>query len=124
MTTTLKNNEAFAALLTLEQLNETGKLGYAIAKTRRKLKDELTEYITERDNIIHKYSVLNQEGESILTNDLVQQANMELAPFNELDCTFEPVQIDIETFVSGKLTAQDMYILDFMVKEEEQNEIP
>lgn len=111
----MKNEEAFNALQTIASTKETGRLGYALAKTRRKMETELAEYINIRNGIIQKHAVV-EGGEMRITAPAAAEANKELAEYAGLLCEFEPCRVDEETFTGGGLTSADMYVLDFMVE--------
>lgn len=107
------NGRAFDILMTLSGLTETGRLGYAIAKNRRIIETELTEFIDMRNQVIRKHAVDGQ-----LTPEAAEEANKEIAEIIDLPCDFKPYTIALEDFIGGGLTAEQMYLLDFMVEVE------
>lgn len=110
------NGVAFQMLTALDAAaNETGMLGFAIAKNRRKIKNELEEYIERRNEIIQAHTSLNESGSPCITEEDAATANAELAPYIAMECIIDVSQIPEDVFYSGGLTAQQMYDLDFMV---------
>lgn len=113
----LKNSEAFDALHVIIGAKETGKLGFALAKNGRKLSEELVEYNDKRDELLEKYGKNNGGGEYSLTNEAARKFNDELQVYGSLEIEFEPMTVEEEVFYGGNLTADQMYVLMWMVKE-------
>lgn len=107
------NGKAFEILLTLAALEETGRLGYAIAKQRRVIETELKEFIEIRNRAIMTHMAGGEMSE-----DGAAAANAEIAEVIDMPCVFAVYTIPEDVFTSGGLTAQQMYQLDFMVEEE------
>lgn len=116
----ITNAQAYEVLMTITQTQETGLLGYALAKNRRRIEAELATYLETRQEIINKYAVDGEEGRYI-PEDRLMDANAELLPFNALPCEFEPYTVSPEVFTGGGLTSEQMYTLDFMVKEDDDH---
>lgn len=114
---TMTNGEAFEALVCLQQTAETGVLGYALAKNRRRLSQELAEYMEARDAIINKYAIDGDKGREIPAHALAA-ANKELAEYTALPCKVEPYTVPLSVFTGGGLTSAQMYTLDFIVEED------
>lgn len=118
------NGTAFNMLMALDSAsNEVGQLGFAIAKNRRKIKTELEEYIERRNDIIIKYTTRDDEGKPLITDTNAALANQELEPYSNMECALDIAQVTEDVFCGGALTAQQMFELDFMVKEENENEV-
>lgn len=107
------NGKAFEILTCLANTVETGRLGYALAKQRRYIETELTEFINVRNNAIMKNMV-----DGVLSDVGAAQANKEIEEYVNMPCEFPVYEIDVDTMVSGGLRANEMFILDFMVKED------
>lgn len=116
-----KNAEALQTLIVLQRVNETGKLGFVIAKNRRKFADELREYVEARDKIIRQHGVLRTGENNVYS--LPPEYEQELKDLDEMDCEIAVAQIDEEAFCSGTLTTNDMYVLDWMVKDNEDERV-
>lgn len=117
MKVTKTNGEAFEILSMLAKSAETGKLGFALAKQRRYLETELTEFIDIRNEIIQRHTA--DDGK--IYPDQVRDANDELREYVDIPCSFEVVHVDEDTFTSGNLTAADMFKLYFMTEEENED---
>ena len=111
-TTNVKGQEMLAALAKAE---ETGKLGYAIAKNRRKLETELREYLAAVGEILQKYGTPGEKGTFKIKADVIQDYIAERKPLDEMECSFDETTVDEETFTNGNLTSQQMFDLDWMV---------
>lgn len=107
------NGQAFDILVTLSGLAETGRLGYAIAKNRRVIETELTEFIAIRNRAIQSRAV-----DGVLSPEAAEEANKEISEFVNLPCDFPVYTVPLDIFVGGGLTADQMYLLDFMVEVE------
>ena len=96
----MTNAQMFDSLQVLTQVEEQGVLGYAIARNRRKLADELQEYLAKRDELLQEYGTDDGEGRFTFTQEAAQA-------FSAAD------------FCSGSLTSSQMFALEWMVKEDE-----
>ena len=105
------NGKAFEILATLATATETGKLGYALAKQRRYIEDELKEFIEIRDKAIQDHSTGGK-----MTPEDVAAANTDIAEYIDLSCEFRVYAVDEDVFVSGGLNSAQMYVLGFMVR--------
>lgn len=114
---TMNNGTAYDCLLMMVRLREKGKLGLVIAKNARKLQAELQEYIEKRDEIVKELGV-EKNGQYVIEGPENVKAFMDrIAEYNSLTFEFQPQTVDDETFCSGGLTSDQMYVLDWMVEE-------
>lgn len=111
------NAQMHESLQILIQAEEEGFLGYAIAKNRRKLADELPEYLAKRDELLAKYGTPDEPGKYTFTPEAAQQFSAELRPYADMTTDVAVIQVSAEEFCSGSLTSSQMYVLDWMVKE-------
>ncbi len=100
----------------LSSLNETGRLGYAVARNLRLLKDNATEYLETKASAIREYGTLDEEKgviaiDNALLNDMLKDIRF-------ISHEFDAFQVDEETFVNGSMTSQQMELLLWMVHEE------
>lgn len=117
------NGNAFDMLVALEgAANECGQLGFAIAKNRRIIKAELEEYIKKRDEIILKYATKDNNGQLLIDDSSSITANAELSPYSAMECEVKILKVPESVFCGGTLTSEQMFNLDFMVKEDDKNE--
>lgn len=114
----LSNSQMFDSLLVLNQAEEKGVLGFAIAQNRRKLSEELREYATKRDELLKEYGTDEGGGQFRIAPDRVPAFSAALRPFAELTADVALRQVSVEEFCSGSLTSSQMYVLGWMVKEE------
>lgn len=113
----LTNKRAYDLLQYMGGLHETGKLGFYIAKNMRLLKTELTEYIDIRNRTIDKYGE-PENGVYRIPSKNVSLFLDSMKPYDDIECSFTPVQVDRELFISGTLESNDMFNLDWMVKDD------
>lgn len=114
---TMTNGEAFNSVQILETLRETGKLGYAVAKNLRRLKDELTEFYAKREELIRKYGSENEDGSFAIPKEAVTPFISEFREYESMLFEYSPCKISEDVFCSGNLTSDQMYALDWMVDE-------
>lgn len=110
----MTNMDGFNSLVSLKDLHESGRLGFAIARNIHKLESELSDYIEKRDDLIQKYGELDN-NQYVVKADRVPEFLKELDEYGSLEFEFQPQLVDEETFCSGGLTSDQMYILDWMV---------
>jgi len=117
-----KNSEAFNSLEVLSEANEKGKLGFAIAKNRRKFLDELTEFCEMRETLARKYGEVLPDGRFTIDNDKFADFVDELKPYGEIECDIPIMRVNEETFISGTLTSQQMFVLEWMIEDENEKQ--
>ena len=113
----LTNAKMFDALLVLNQAEEKGVLGFAIAQNRRKLSEELKEYAAKRDELLKEYGTDKGDGSFSLTAEAAVAFSAALRPYAEMTADVAVTQVDAETFCVGNLTSSQMFVLEWMVKE-------
>ena len=114
----LTNAQMFDSFQVLNQVEETGVLGFAIAQNRRKLADELKEYAQKRDELLREHGTDQGDGKFTLTTEAVAAFSAALRPFAEMTADVAVRQVDEDVFCSGSMTSSQMMALDWMVKEE------
>lgn len=112
----LTNKQMFDSLVVMSNLEETGVLGYAIAKNRRKLMDETHEYAKIREELLKKYGSDLGGGNYELKGEKTVKFFEELKPYDELTVDVPVVCVSEEAFCSGSLTSSAMFALDWMVR--------
>ena len=117
---TMTNAEMASNIEILAQLKETGKLGYAVARNLRKLRDAAKEYLDLRDNLFQEYGHSVGGNRYMVEKDklpeFLEALNADGIPDIEHD--FEAFQVDEDTFIGGGLNSQQMSALMWMVKED------
>lgn len=114
----LTNAQMYESLLVLNQVEEKGVLGFAIAQNRRKLSEEVKEYAQKRDELLAKYGTEEGEGRFRLGSDAIPAFSQELRPYAEMTADVAVRQVSEEDFCSGSLTSSQMLVLEWMVKED------
>ena len=114
----LTNKEMFDSLAIFAKAKEKGMLGYAIAKNKRIILAELGEYVEKRDELLKKYGEDIGEGRFQLSQKNVQKFFDELQPYNELSVDIPVMQVSQEVFCNGTLDSSEMFIIEWMVREE------
>lgn len=112
----LTNAEMLESVGVLAKANEKGMLGYAIARNRKKLLDEIKEYSDKRDELLKEFGKDMGNGQFELDPTQATAFFEALGPFSELSFDVPVMQIDPETFYSGNLTSPMMFTLSWMVK--------
>ena len=115
----LTNAQMFDSLLVLNQTEEKGVLGFAIAQNRRKLTEELREYAAKRDELLREYGEEQEAGQFKLATDVIPAFSSALRPFAEMTTDVAVRQVSEADFCSGSLTSSQMMVLEWMVKSEE-----
>ena len=113
----ITNLEAWNILQSSAEINESGRLGFAIAKNMRKLADELKEYTQKRDELIMKYGTKENEQYRIEPKN-AKMFLKELEEYDDIEFEYTPHTVSEDIFCSGSLNSQQMYRLAWMVKEE------
>ena len=112
----MTNEQMFNSLVILSKLEETGMLGFAIARNRKKLTEECKEYAEKRDELLKKYGTDVGNGQYQLTNDMAADFAEELMPYAELEFDVSVMTVSQDVFCSGSLTSSQMFALDWMVE--------
>ena len=116
-----QNERAYEIYQVLVALRETGRLGYAIAKNRKRFYDAIAEYESFRTETVIKYGELNEDGQSCKVkpeNDDAFQAEMKPVATEEQE--IDVYRIPEDVFVSGNLDSQQMFMLDWMIDEDKK----
>ena len=114
----LNNEQMLNSLMILSNVDEKGMLGYAIARNRQKIMAEVQEYSRKRDELLQEYGSDAGDGKFTLTAEAAAEFAKALKPFSDLEVDVQIMQVSTEVFTSGNLTSQQMFILDWMVKED------
>ena len=113
----MTNAEGAQCLSIMMNIQEKGKLGFAIAKNMRKLNEELREYFAKRDELIMKYGEQQDGDQYKIPPERVPQFVSEMREYDEMKFDFDPQTISEEDFCSGSLTSDQMYALYWMAAE-------
>jgi len=113
-----KNAEAFESLQVLSEASETGRLGFVIAKNRRKFLNELHEYCEIKDGLASKYGKITPDGKFVIEAANVPDYLDELRPYEDIESDIAVTKVDEETFISGTLTSKQMFVLEWMIEDE------
>lgn len=113
----LTNEKMFESANVLSRAEEKGMLGYAIARNRQKLIPEIQEYAKKRDELIAEFATDLGNGQYQLQPENAAKFFEALRPYSELTFDVAVMQVEPEVFYGGNLTSQQMFILDWMVKE-------
>lgn len=97
---------------------EKGMLGYAVMVNLRKLRTEVAEYSQKRDELLEEHGTAAGEGKYELTPDAAAAFHKALEPYATLEVEVAAMQVPVEIFYGGGLTAAQMDVLSWMVKEE------
>ncbi|WP_286312047.1 DUF1617 family protein [Romboutsia ilealis] len=119
------NDSNFLAILTQKQLPV--KVSYAIAKNISKIESELKIYNTERQKLIDKYCVKDEEGNNVIDeNNQLIIADENMTDWNNAinELLDIEVEIDIHKFNINDLmysnvefTPSELMLIDYMIEE-------
>ena len=116
----LTNAQMFESLAVLSQVEEEGILGFAIAQNRRRIADELKEYLAKRDELLAEHGEDAGAGKYTLTPEAAKAFTEALKPYADMTADVAVRQVSVDDFCGGSLTSSQMYVLDWMVKEESE----
>lgn len=115
------------ALATLTQKQLPIKVSYAIAKNISKIESELKIYNSERQKLIDKYSVKDEEGNTIIDENNTLKIQVEfLEDWNrqlqellyiEVDVDIHKFNIDDLMYCNCEMTPAEFMLIDYMIEE-------
>lgn len=109
--------QMFDSVQVLNQVEEKGVLGFAIARNRRILSAELREYAQKRDELLAEYGTDEGNGRFTIPVEKVPAFSEALRPYAEMTADVAVIQVDAEAFCGGNLTSSQMFVLEWMVRE-------
>ena len=120
----LTNIEMFNYLNILKEISNKvyGKLGYAVARNIRKISEENIEYEKIRLECIYKYGTLNENDTYVIKTDTEAYLNFvkDMEEISEISHEIDIYKVDVDTIIKSNLSAQEIFNIDFMIKEEEE----
>ncbi len=120
MTKTFSNFEGDRYLQCLTDCGDsTGKLGYAIAKNKRKISAELTEYTDKKNEAIKTHGKDLGDGRIGVTSaDELIAVNNDLKDIGQEEITVDILTVDEKELEDSGLTAKQMEGLFWMINED------
>ena len=112
----MTNEQMLNSLTVLSRLEEKGMLGFAIARNRKKLTEEVKEYAEKRDELLKEFGEDVGNGQFQLANDKVADFIEALKPYADLEVDVAVMTVSQDVFCSGDLTTSQMLALDWMVE--------
>ena len=113
----MTNEEIRKTVEILSTCREKGKLGYAIARNTRRMKDAVKEYMDIRDDAIRKCGTKTKNGQVVVTAENEEKFLQELDGIGEITAEVDVFLVDEETFLNGTLDSHQMENLLWMIKE-------
>ena len=117
----LTNIEMSNYLNSLQQVSNKvkGKLGYAVARNIRKISDELIEFENIRLEHIRKYGTDNGNGECVIKKDTSEynQFITDMQEYATISHDVDIYTVDAEIVMESDLTADEMNMIYFIIKE-------
>ena len=121
----LVNNSA--KLFEISQKQLPVKVSYAIAKNIAKLERELKIYNTEQEKLIEKYSIKDEKGKTIVSEnnqiniqkDKLDDWNKDINELLEIENDIEIHKFFIDALDGYAMTPAELMILDYMIIDEE-----
>lgn len=119
----MTNKQMAESLEALSSVKESGKLGYAIARNRRKIEHEVVEYAKVKQSAIEKYGDFNEEsGTYNIVGDNYRKYMAELSQYDNIETEVDVMKVSLDEFLAGNLDSNQMYALDWMVDYNEKSE--
>lgn len=119
---TLTNIEMDEYLQALRQISTkvTGRFAYAVARNIRKISEELVEYQNLKDNAIKKYGEHDENGRFSIQRGTEAFENFatEMKEYTDISHEVQIQMITQEDLGTSILNANEILMIDFMIKEE------
>lgn len=109
------NKNAFEIALTLSECEEIGLLGYVIAKNRRLIANELTDYCVFRDELLSIYGTDIGNGQVKFDKESCRKFEEEISVVDAIEIDIPVLTVTEDIFTGGTLNSKQMFTLDWMV---------
>ena len=101
------------------------KVSYAIAKNLAKLEAELKTYNTEREKLIEKYSIKDENGKTVadennqikLQPEQVADWNKDIKELLAIENDIDIHQFSVEELNGYSMTPAELMLIDYMIEE-------
>ena len=101
------------------------KVSYAIAKNLAKLEAELKIYNSEREKLIEKYSIKDENGKTVadennqikLQPELLSDWNKDIQELLAIENEIEIHKFSIEALNGYSMSPSDLMLIDYMIEE-------
>lgn len=124
----MKLIELINANQTLGKLNSTHGLkatcAFSIAKNIKKIADELETYEETRKKLLEEKADKDEDGKAIiedgnykLSQEVMQEVLEEITVLQQKETDLDLTQIELEDLNSADLTPQELFAIEFMIKE-------
>ena len=102
----------------------TGVFAYAVARNMRKISNELVEYQQLKNNTIEKYGTKNDNGTSSIEigSEAFDNYVKEMKQYSDIQHEVDIQMISQQDLLSSPLNASEILTIDFMIKEDSDNE--
>ena len=119
----MTNIEMLNRLTYLQSISSkvTGRLGFAVAKNMRKIANECQDFIKIKDDLVRKYGTQTEDGSFVIQQNSESYSKFmdELKVYTDLQCDVDIYSVDEEYLCESNLNADEMLMIEFMVKTEE-----
>ena len=120
---TMTNIEMLNRLTYLQSISSkvTGRLAYAVARNIRKIANECQDFIKIKDDLVRKYGTQTEDGKLVIKQsyDSYDEFMDELKVYTDLQCDVDIYTVDEKELCESALNADEMLMIEFMVKENE-----
>lgn len=108
-----------AALGQITQKQLPVKISYAIAKNIKKIESELNIYNTEKQKLIDKYSVADDEGNVKIAEENIEDWNKEITELLEIENEIDIHKFNVNDLINSNcnFTPAELMIIDYMIEE-------
>lgn len=119
----MTNIEMLNKLTYLQSISSkvTGRFAYAVARNIRKIADECQDFIKIKDDLVRKYGTQTEDGNFVIQQNSESYSKFmdELKVYTDLQCDVDIYSVDEEVLWKSSLNADEMLMIEFMVKDDE-----
>lgn len=115
------------SLVAISQKQLPVKVSYAIAKNIKKLENELKIYNEEREKLIDKYCIKDDEGKNVIdennnlkiANEHLEAWNKEINELMDIEVDIDIHKFNLDSLMCGNydMTPAELMIIDYMIEE-------
>ena len=121
---TMTNIEMLNKLTYLQSISSkvTGRLAYAVARNIRKIANECQDFMKFKDDLVRKYGTMTEDGNLVIQQNTESYSKFmdELKVYTDLQCDVDIYSVDEKELWESALNADEMLMIEFMVRAEEE----
>lgn len=113
------------SLITISQKQLPVKVSYAIAKNIKKLESELKIYNKEREKLINKYCIKDDEGKNVIDEDNnlkiadehLETWKKEINELTDIEVDIDIHKFNLDSLLDYDMTPAELMIIDYMIED-------